>query len=101
MDYGNRPDETPKGKGWLGEIKRPDGDVMTEISIGVGINGKETLIPLIVPTLTKKEIDFLKNADPSSKEFFSKLPKSIMDKAYEHATKRMNENKSPFIDPEE
>jgi len=51
MDYGMRPDKTAKGSGYFGEIKRPDGNVMTEISIGVGLNGKETLIPLIVPTL--------------------------------------------------
>ena len=96
--YGKRPDGTDKGRGWMGEIKRPDGRTMTEVSIGVGIDGKETLIPLIVPTLTKKEINYLKNADIESKTFFSNLPKSIVDKAYDHAIKRMDENKSPFAD---
>jgi hypothetical protein len=55
MDYGNRPDGEKKGKGYFGEMKRPNGDVSTEISVGVGMDGKELEIPLIVPTLTKKE----------------------------------------------
>jgi hypothetical protein len=41
MDYGNRPDGSAKGGGYFGELKRPDGGVSTEISVGVGIDGKE------------------------------------------------------------
>jgi len=98
MDYGKRPDGTEKGRGWMGEIKRPDGNVMTEISIGVGINGKEELIPLIVPTLTKKEINWLKNNDPESEGFMDKMPKGIIEKAVDHAAGRIKEGKSPFAD---
>jgi hypothetical protein len=101
MDYGKRPDGTPKGKGYFGEIKRPDGNLMTEISIGVGLNGKETLIPLIVPTLNKSELNYLMRNDPESKTFMDKMPKSIMDKAVDHAVIRMKENKSPFASPDE
>lgn len=101
MDYGKRPDGTPKGSGYFGEIKRPDGNVMTEISIGVGLNGKETLIPLIVPTLNKSELNYLMRNNPESKMFMEKMPKSIMDKAVDHAVMRMKENKSPFASPEE
>jgi hypothetical protein len=96
--YGDRADGTKKGQGYLGEIKRPDGNVMTEISIGVGINGKEHEIPLIVPTLTKRELNWLKNNDPEQQDFMDKMPKSIMNKAIEHATQRLNEGKSPFAD---
>jgi hypothetical protein len=101
MDYGMRPDKTAKGSGYFGEIKRPDGNVMTEISIGVGLNGKETLIPLIVPTLNKSELNYLMRNNPDSEMFMEKMPKSIMDKAVDHAVMRMKENKSPFASPEE
>jgi hypothetical protein len=101
MDYGMRPDKTAKGAGYFGEIKRPDGNVMTEISIGVGLNGKETLIPLVVPTLNRSELNYLMKADPQSKMFMEKMPKSIMDKAVDHAVTRMKENKSPFANPDE
>jgi hypothetical protein len=101
MDYGMRPDKTAKGFGYFGEIKRPDGNVMTEISVGVGLNGKETLIPLVVPTLNKSELNYLMKADPQSQMFMEKMPRSIMDKAVDHAVMRMKENKSPFASPEE
>jgi hypothetical protein len=101
MDYGNRPDGAPKGKGFFGELKRPDGNVSTEISVGVGINGKEMEIPLIVPSLNKKELDYLLKTDVESKSFFQNMPPSIMDKAYEHATPRLKIVKSPFADGSE
>jgi hypothetical protein len=101
MDYGNRPDGSAKGDGFFGKLKRPDGSVSTEISIGVGINGKEINIPLIVPTLTKKELNYLLSTDVEGKDFFNKMPPSIMDKAYEHADKRIKSGISPFAGPDE
>lgn len=101
MDYGMRPDKTAKGAGYFGEIKRPDGKVMTEITVGVGIDGKETNIPLIVPTLDKAELNYLMRNNPKSKMFMEKMPPSIMDKAVEHAVMRMKEGKSPYASPEE
>ena len=101
MDYGNRPDGSPKGDGFFGKLNRPDGSVSTEISVNVGINGKEMEIPLIVPSLTKKELDYLLKTDVESKSFFQNMPPSIMDKAYEHATTRMKIGKSPFADESE
>jgi hypothetical protein len=86
--YGNRSDGTPKGKGFLGELKRPDGKVSTELSIGVNFDGKETEIPSLVPTLTKPEIDHLLNGGQPTKQ--------IIDKAVEHARSRMSQGKSPF-----
>jgi hypothetical protein len=86
--YGNRADGTPKGKGWLGELTLPDGRVATEISVGVKIDGKETEIPLLVPGLTKKEIDHLLSGKDATD--------AIVEKAVEHAKKRIRAGKSPF-----
>lgn len=101
MDYGNRPDGSAKGKGFFGELKRPDGGVSTEISVGVGINGKEMDVPLIVPTLTKDELRYLLENNIKGKQFMQKMPKSIIEKAYDHAVIRVNEGKSPFAGPDE
>lgn len=101
MDYGNRPDGSAKGMGFFGELKRPDGDVSTEISVGVGMDGKEIDIPLIVPSLTKKELNYLLSTDIKGKNFFTNMPPSIMDKAYEHAQTRIKSGMSPFAGPDE
>ena len=97
-DYGLRADNTPKGAGFFGELKRPDGNISTEISIGVNINNKETEIPLLVPTLNKNEVDWLLKTDPKSKSFFQELPQSILRKAVNYASYRIKANKSPFAE---
>lgn len=56
-DYGNRPDGTAKGKGYFGELINKDGDVVTEMTIGVNIDGQEVDIPLVHPFLTGSEIN--------------------------------------------
>ena len=70
--YGNRVDGTPKGPGFLGTLKRPDGKISTELSIGVEFDGKERLIPALVPTLTKTEIDYLLEGNNPSKTIINK-----------------------------
>jgi hypothetical protein len=75
--YGRRPDGTPKGAGFLGEIQTADGGVMTENRIGVNLDGEETLIPLIVPTLTAKEVSLLA-AGVRKTSPVSKLKKSLL-----------------------
>lgn len=93
--YGYRIDGTPKGEGFLGLIPTGKaGHVMSEKSMGVTFDGKETLIPLIVPTLTTQEINFLKTYEGSAKD----MPKVIADKAIEHALMRMRRGLSPFAD---
>lgn len=94
--YGSRPDGTPKGKGYLGELTRPDGGVMTEYSVGIEIDGQERDIPTIVPTLTKKELELLLNLNDGDK-----IPKSILDKAVEHAQKRIADGKDVFAGDDE
>ena len=86
--YGKRQDNTNKGKGFFGELKRPDGDISTELSIGVDMDGKETEIPSLVPTLKKEEVDYMLNGGEPTKE--------IVRKAYEYARQRMSQGKSPF-----
>jgi len=88
--YGTRVDGTDKGPGFLGELKTPEDKVVTELSIGVNLDGKETEIPSIVPTLNKDEIDYLING--------GKPTKVIVDKAVKHAIERLKSGKSPFAD---
>lgn len=87
-DYGARIDGTKKGTGFFGEMKRPDGSVSTELSIGVNFGGKETQIPALVPTLDKAEIDYLLNGGAPTK--------AIVDKAAQFAIQRMRSGLSPF-----
>lgn len=92
--YGSRPDGTPKGAGYFGEIPHPKkpGVFSTELSIGVNLDGEETQIPLLVPTLSRQEI----NAVVSGKD-----TESIVKKAVEHARTRLQQGKSPYAGPDE
>lgn len=90
IPYGLRLDGTQKGSGFLGELKRPDGKVSTELSIGVHFDGEERLIPSLVPTLTKGEIKYLLGG--------GKATRPIVDKAVTHARERLLKNMSPFYD---
>lgn len=90
--YGLRADGTQKGTGFLGELKRPDGKVSTEISVGVNLDGKEMDIPTLVPTLTKPEVDSLLSGQRPSD--------AIVQKAVDHARMRMSQGKSVFADAE-
>ena len=96
--WGNRTDGTPKGAGFYGPVSRPDGGVSTELSVGVNLGGKDREIPLMVPGLTKSELDYLLNNDSGSSDFLKKLPPSIMDKAVDFAKQRISQSKSPYAD---
>jgi len=94
-DYGMRynPLDGKKYTGWKGIHIDRDGRKVTEKSIGIGIDGKEVEIPLIVPTTTTKELNLLLN---------NKEPTSLMiTKAIEHAQMRIKQGKSPFKNPED
>jgi len=91
-----RPDGKSKGKGFFGELARPDKRVSTEISIGVPIGGKETLIPSMVPTLNKAELDELLSLPEG------KIPSlAIRQKAQAHAEERIKKGLSVFASPDE
>jgi len=90
-NYGNRPDGTSKGLGFFGELKRPDGNVSTEVSVGVNIGGKEMDIPLLVPTLSKAEVDQVLSMRPDEQP-----PEALVRKAAEFAKQRLAQGKSVF-----
>jgi len=94
--YGKRTDGSPKGAGYFGEIPNPQGGYSTELSIGVNIDGQEMNIPTMVPTLSKKDIkDLLKAKN------VQEIPESVVQKAVDHAKKRMRDGKSPYAEPDE
>lgn len=96
-NWGAREDGSAKGTGFLGVLRRPDGGVSTEISVGVQINGKEVEIPTLVPTLTRKEVDTLLSTPLDNGA--SKIPDSIVNKAVAYAKQRIAAGKSPFAGP--
>jgi len=89
-NWGKRKDGTLKGGGWLGPLRRPDGRVSTELSVGVNLGRGEVEIPLLVPTLNKNEVEYLLRGGEPTRE--------IMDKAAKHAVERMRQGMSPFKD---
>lgn len=95
-DYGNRPDGSPKNKGFLGEIKLPDGNVATEYSTQSGaikVDGKQIDFPTLVPSLSKDEVFLMQNEIIPNKK---PIPEAIMQKAIEHAKMRLAKKLSPF-----
>lgn len=95
-DYSLRLDGTPKGSGYFGPLPytgpnaEPDSK-STEISVGVNVGGKQLLIPLLVPTLDKAEVNHLLSGQ--------KHTRAILDKAVDFALERIKSNKSPFAGP--
>jgi hypothetical protein len=90
---GLRADGSQKGAGFLGNMANTGnpGSYSSELSIGVEINGKETEIPSLVPTLTADEVKSvlaLKDGQP--------MPAAVVDKARAYAEKRIAAGKSPF-----
>ena len=81
--------EGAKGKGYFGELPTTDGRTATEISS----ENDEGEHPLIVPTLTKKELNHLLSGGEPTDE--------IHDKAASWARTRRKSGKSPFADPTE
>ena len=86
--FGVRSDGSEKGLGYFGVLQRPDGDVSTELSIGVEIDGEEVELPLLVPGLSREQIDHLLDGNEPSRE--------IVDIAVEHAMSRRRQGLSPF-----
>ena len=81
--------------GYLGPIKNNvTGKTMTELTVGVPINGEEMEVPAMVPTLTEDEILFLQNNDLEGRPQL--IPESILRKAQRHAVKRLGNGQSVF-----
>ena len=92
-DYGNRRDGSKKGSGYLGIITNSEGDVMTEYTVGVNIDGKEMDIPTITPNLTREDIQELKNIRDGEAP-----SQRIVDRAVDHAIFRLQSGRSVFAD---
>ena len=91
-----RPDGTVKSKhGFVGPIKS---NVTDKIHTELATNFDEVLggrqIPLIVSTLTEEEIDWFRNNNAEGN--MKIVPKSIKDKAIEHAIMRDRDGLDPF-----
>ena len=95
-----RVDGTQKSsQGWLGPIKNNvTGKDMTEVSMGIGPEDNQKLIPLLVPTLNKKEIAALQNMKIEGN--VKNIPQSIKDKAIQHAREREEQGLNIFYNGE-
>jgi hypothetical protein len=91
LGYGLRNDGTPKGNGYFGALSDSFGNVVTELSIGVELDGTETEIPLIVPTLTYEELSHLLSGGEPSRE--------TVGKAVSHARGRRALGLPVFAEP--
>ena len=98
--WGLREDKTPKGAGYFGMIPMTDNSGMGfgEISRTSELDGKEILYPLVVPGLTRKELDFLGSGEWQNGV---KIPDSIEEKAFEFTMQRKKEGKPFFAQQEE
>lgn len=79
-----------KGNGFLGALTRPDGNVSSELSVGVNFDGKEMEIPSMVPTLTQQEIKHLLGG--------GEMTDAIVQKAVDHARMRMQHGLPVFAE---
>ena len=87
-------DGDQKQAGWRGVLPDGKGGVMTEVSVGAKINGKEVQIPLIVPDSTEED---LKRIAQIANGELTEIPDDLMEKAVAFAQKRIAEGKSTFF----
>jgi hypothetical protein len=97
---GYREDGTKKGPGWVPGVKTSKGKALdTEYPVAVLLDNKKVYIPLLVPTLTKAEMDWL--GDGGDINDGSSTANSIFNKAAKYAESRIVDNKSPFASKED
>lgn len=90
-----RADGSRKGLGFFGVLNRPDGRVSSELSMGTSdVDGTEQEIPLLVPTLSHDEIQYLLAASPG--DWQNPMMKAIAAKAVAFAQGRQKAGK-PFF----
>ena len=53
---------------------------------------------LLVPTLTRDEVNKVLAVSPNDPKFFNKIPQSAIQKAEDFAVRRVSAGKSPFAD---
>ena len=84
---------TVKGKGYFGEIPMNQGGAMTEMSSAYEQDGNLVSHPLLVPTLTKQEIDLLGMGLEPTPEIYKK--------AQDYAQQRISAGQSPYASGQE
>ena len=84
---------TVKGKGYFGEIPMNQGGAMTEMSSAYGQDRNLVSHPLLVPTLTKQEIDLLGMGLEPTPEIYKK--------AQDYAQQRISAGQSPYASGQE
>jgi hypothetical protein len=77
----------PKGKGYFGGLLAKDNNLSTEISATTDIGS----FPLLVPTLTKNEVELLLKEQEPTEE--------ILKKAEDFAKQRISMGLDPFASP--
>jgi hypothetical protein len=85
-----RPDGTVKGLGFFGGLKRLDNpdNVSSEISIGVDWGKGEKLIPTMVSSLNKSELEYLLSTPEEELDSNPEMFAQIRKKAARHAMDR-------------
>jgi hypothetical protein len=63
---------TKKQRGYFGEMRTPDNRPIGELSSEFEYDGKNIAHPLIVPTLTKEELDLLISGGRPTEDIFKK-----------------------------
>lgn len=87
-DYGLRPDGSRKGAGWLGSLPTSDGDIATELTFDIDMDGKRIYLPLIVPGHSEEDMDaMLSGGQPSAEAY---------DRAVRHGLDRIRRGLSPY-----
>jgi len=76
----SRPDGTQKGNGYFGVLRRPDGQASTELSFDFDADGRRILAPLLVPTLSRKDIDLLLSGGDPTPEIYKKAQEFALDR---------------------
>ena len=97
MGYGPRVDGTRKGEGFLGSLPMRDGSgrVATELSMGTNFDGRERLIPSIVPSLSNIELNYLLSGGKPIRG--NPIVESIFKKSVDHARSRIGQGSNPFF----
>lgn len=90
-----REDGTTKGPGWIGSIPSKDGKEMTELSFDFDVDGKKIFAPLLVPTLSKEEVDYLSSGGKPTDAIYKKA----QDFAMEKVSKGESTFKEAAVDP--
>lgn len=98
---GKRADGSDKSYGWQGTWKTKDGKDISELSVGVEIDGKEVDVPTLIPSTTPKERKWIVDHAGDEGAFKTAEGHAIIAKAADFASTRIAAGKSPFASDDE